>query len=248
VAGPETSAPTAAPAGRTLADATIIDRTIVDAPRPAPAPSPARPAPAWRGFWEQWARRQWWVGGVSAGACLVIILVWALVRGHAKPAPTPQAPAPPPSSVAPAPVALDDLGPMTPDSTPGLADAAQLVRLGLRDQAITVLQDIRGHYPRSAYASYLLAVVYFEKLWWSIGLQHAQAAIQNDPAYRRSPRLAKLLVHSLISDGFWEKGAAFLKQEMAEVATPYLEEAAKSDKSPRVRVRAAQVLGIEPER
>ena len=175
--------------------------------------------------------------GISAGATLVIILAWVLSRGHGKP----NAPAPPPAA-ATTPAVIDELSPIAPDATPGLAGAAQLVRLGLREQAITILQEIRRDYPRSAYANYLLAVVYFEKLWWSVGLQHAQAAIQAEPAYRRSPKLAKLLVYSLMSDSFWEKAAAFLTHDMAEVAPPHLEEAAQHAESPRVRARAAQIL------
>ena len=184
-----------------------------------------------------WRRRQWAVPGAVAGATLVVILAWALSRGHGKP----NAPPPPPIADT-TPALLDELSPMAPDATPGLAGAAQLVRLGLREQAITVLQEMRRSDPRSAYANFLLAVVYFEKLWWSVGLQHAQAAIQAEPAYRRSPKLAKLLVYSLMSDSFWEKAAAFLTRDMAEVAPPYLEEAAQHAESPRVRARAAQIL------
>jgi hypothetical protein len=58
----------------------------------------------------------------------------------------------------------------------------------------------------------------------------------------RSPKLAKLLIYSLMSDAFWEKAAAFLTRNLAEISTPYLEEAAQSDRSPRVRARAAQIL------
>jgi tetratricopeptide (TPR) repeat protein len=177
------------------------------------------------------------VAGAVAGATLVVILAWVLSRGHGK------LNAPPPPPIADTtPALLDELSPMAPDATPGLAGAAQLVRLGLREQAITVLQEMRRSDPRSAYANFLLAVVYFEKLWWSVGLQHAQAAIQAEPAYRRSPKLAKLLVYSLMSDSFWEKAAAFLTRDMAEVAPPYLEEAAQHAESARVRARAAQIL------
>jgi len=45
-----------------------------------------------------------------------------------------------------------------------VGDAAQLVRLGLRDQAIMVLQEVRRDCPRSAYPNFLLAVVYVDKL------------------------------------------------------------------------------------
>jgi hypothetical protein len=137
---------------------------------------------------------------------------------------------------------MDELSPMSPDGTPGLAEAAQLVRLGLSDQAITVLQDIRRNYPLSAYANFLLAVTYFDKMWWSIGREHAQAAMNLDPAYRRSPKLAKVFIRSLMSESFREKAAAILEEDLAEIAPPYLQEAAQYDRSARVRARAAQIL------
>jgi hypothetical protein len=133
---------------------------------------------------------------------------------------------------------------MTPDDTPGLADVPQLIRLGLHDQAITVVQEIRRNHPRSAYASFLLSVCYFEKLWWSVGLQHALTTFQLDPTYRRSPRLARALIHSLGSDSFWEKGGAFLRIEMPDISDAYLAEAAESDRRPRARIRAAQILSV----
>ena len=236
-------------------DKTIIDTTIIDTSRhPDFARPPHRLQPVatpigerfLKSFWKPWSRRRWLVAGAFAGAALVILVGWALLRGHAKSGAA--AVLPPASPLVVAPVAMDELSPMTPDSTPGLADVVQLVRMGLRDQAITILQDIRRNYPRSAYANFLLAVAYFEKLWWSVGLQHAQTAMQADPAYRHSPKLAKLLIHALISDSFWERAAAFLKQDMAEISTPYLEAAAQFDKSPRVRARAAQILASDPMR
>jgi eukaryotic-like serine/threonine-protein kinase len=238
---------------KTIIDKISLDRTIIDTSRNHDGtPPPHRPQPARvrsrsvQSAGKSISRRQWLVLGTSVGAALGILLGWSLLRGHPKPAPVPAATQAP--AVTPTPVVMDELSPMTPDSTPGLADVAQLVRLGLRDQAITVLQEIRRDYPHSAYASFLLAVAYFEKLWWSVGLQHAQAAIQIDPAYRRSPKLAKLLVHSLVSDGFWERGGMFLRQDMTEIAPPYLEEAAQFDKHPRVRARAAQILASFPMR
>jgi hypothetical protein len=136
----------------------------------------------------------------------------------------------------------DELAPMTADNTPGLADAAQLIRNGMREPAIASLKEIRRAYPGSAYANFLLAVAHFQKLWWSVGQQYAEAAIAADPAYRRSPTLAKLFVYSLMSDAFWEKAGAFLTRELAEVSPPYLEQAARTHESARVRARAAQIL------
>jgi serine/threonine-protein kinase len=252
----------AADLDKTIIDKTIIDKTMVQpgsAPQP-PASAPHRPqqgrAPAWylrmhwkhwrpvlRPFWKRWTtRRRRLLLGASTSVALIAVISGALLVGRRRPRQT-NAPAPAPTAaLAPAPTAMDELAPLAPDSTPGLADAAQLVRLGLRDQAITVLQDIRRSYPRSAYANFLLAVVYFEKLWWSVGVQHAQAAMQADPLYRRSPKLARLIVHALVSDAIWERAADFLVQEMAEFSIPYLEEAAQFDKSARVRARASQIL------
>jgi len=118
----------------------------------------------------------------------------------------------------------------------------QLLRSGQREVAIASLKEIRRLYPRSPYANFLLAVAHFEKLWWSIGLQYAQTAMQADPAYRRSPKLTKLLIYSLMSDSFWEKAGYVLTHDMAEISGPYLEQAAQYEESPRVRARAAQIL------
>jgi hypothetical protein len=45
-----------------------------------------------------------------------------------------------------------------------------------------------------------------------------------------------------MSDSFWQKAATILGQDLAEVAPPYLQEAAQYDRSARVRARAAQIL------
>ncbi len=265
---PEARLDATAPAARSTAPApgtasaqdsepTVPDQTILDGSRhPELAFSPERTAPMkpavwkrwWRPFAGKWTRQRWWIGATAAGAVLVILIVWA-AGGRRRDGPaTVDRPPPERAAVPSAPMAMDELAPMTADATPGLVDAAQLVRMGLRDQAITVLQEIRHDYPRSAHANFLLAVVYFEKLWWSVGLQHAQAAIDVDPAYRRSPKLAKLLIRSLQSDSFWERAGAFLERDMAEISGPYLQEAAQSDRSARVRARAAQILGRRPMR
>jgi serine/threonine-protein kinase len=247
---PEPGATAARDIDKTIADKTIIDRTRHHDVAPAPPLPQQKGAPALKrssaSSPRQWSRRARLAVGISAGAALGTILGWAVWRGHHG---TDGAAAPPTATfaaAAPTSVIMDDLAPMTPDSSPGLTGAAQLVRLGLYDQAITILQEFRRTDPRNAYANFLLAVTYFEKLWWSVGLQHAQAAMQADPAYRRSPKLARLLVHAMISDSFWGRASAFLRQDMAEVSTIYLEEAAQSDKSPRVRARAAQILASDP--
>lgn len=259
-----------AQASPTELDRTILDKTMAEPGRAeVPLATAGRPqqggTPAWmswlrrkhwshwmrwmpvlRTYWRQLPRRQQLLAGAAVSSALVMILGGAFLLGYPKRHHT-RTPAPAPTAaVAPSPAMMDELAPLVPDSTPGLADAAQLVRLGLRDQAVTVLQDIRRSYPRSAYANFLLAVIYLEKLWWSAGAQHAQAAMQADPAYRRSPKLARLMVHGLVSDAFWDRAADFLEHEMAEFSIPYLEEAAQFDKSPRVRGRANQILSSAP--
>ena len=225
-------------------------RVITAAAKPISAPlledtspaadEPDRPVPEQRNpRFPTWRRWLWAV--TSATAVLAVIFTWALWRRHTK-APRIQALPVPPVAVAPPPTAPDELAPLSPDDTPGLAGAAQLLRLGLRDQAITVLVDIRYRYPHSAYANFLLAVAYCERLFWSPALLHTQAAIKADPSYRRSPKLVKSVIRALVNDNVWEKAAAILQHELAEIATPYLEEAAQFDKSPKVRARAAHLL------
>lgn len=251
---PEVSA--AAEPTHATAEATICDPTILSMSETVVAPSAAVPGarsvakPAGPPLWKRlrdrgtrflarpWRRRQWIVASSSAAAVLLIVLVWALSGGDSNPvAPSTTTAA---SSTA---VILDELAPMGPDPTPGLADAAHLLRSGQREAAIASLKEIRRLYPRSPYANFLLAVAHFEKLWWSIGLQYAQTAMQLEPAYRRSPKLTKLLIYSLMSDSFWEKASYALTHDMAEVSGAYLEHAAQYEESPRVRARAAQILG-----
>ena len=227
--------PVTAPASREASGRVIAPVARQEPAEPkSPAPAePDPPPPRWR---------RWLALAASATLMLAIIFAWALWRSRHKP---PRAqPAPPtPVVVEPAaPAATDDLAPMNRDDTPGLPGAAQLLRLGLREQAITVLVDIQRSHPRSAYANFLLAVAYFGKLFWSPALQHAQIALQVDPAYRKSPVLAKLIIRSLVNDSVWEKAAALLLHDMADISMPYLEEASQFDKSPKVRVRAARLF------
>jgi serine/threonine protein kinase len=236
-------APSPVDAGTSAAsgiDQTISDQTLIDT-RPLAAPeklAPARPLPSFR---KTWSRRRRWLVGTAVGATLGAVCGSLLLSTH-KATKGPEVRKVPSPAVQQAPRSMDELSPMSPDSTPGLAEAAQLVRLGLSDQAITVLQDIRRNYPLSAYANFLLAVTYFDKMWWSIGREHAEAAMNLDPAYRRSPKLARVFIRSLMSESFREKAAAILEEDLAEVAPPYLQEAAQYDRSARVRARAAQIL------
>jgi serine/threonine-protein kinase len=227
-------------------DKTLSDKTLIDAhPFAASVASlaeaeeraPRRLSPS---FWKTWSRRRWLVA-TAVGATLGAVCGSLLLSTH-KATNGPEVRKVPSPDLQQTPRSMDELSPMSPDGTPGLAEAAQLVRLGLSDQAITVLQDIRRNYPLSAYANFLLAVTYFDKMWWSIGREHAQAAMNLDPAYRRSPKLAKVFIRSLMSESFREKAAAILEEDLAEIAPPYLQEAAQYDRSARVRARAAQIL------
>lgn len=231
----------AGPIDKTLSDKTLVDSRLLPASSQAPAATKERALQQRLRFWKTWSRHQRWlvagaVTGLLAGACGL-----ALLSSH-KATRVPETRKAPASAAPTIPPPADELSPMGRDETPGLTDAAQLVRLGLADQAITVLQDIRHNYPLSAYTNFLLAVTYFDKMWWSIGREHAQAAMNLDPAYRRSPKLVKLFVRSLMSDSFWDKAAAILEQDLAEVAPPYLQDAAQNDRSARVRARAGQIL------
>lgn len=238
---PEDAGTSAADIDKTLSDKTLVDSKLVSAAAQAiEEAKKQKPEPRPR-FWQTWSRRRRWLVAGVVGTALVVVC-GALLQSSRKTTKVAQAGKTPAPAVLPVPAPADELSPMGQDNTPGLADAAQLVRLGVSDQAITVLQDIRRNYPLSAYTNFLLAVTYFDKMWWSIGREHALAAMNLDPAYRRSPKLVKLFIRSLMSDSFWEKAAAILEQDLAEVAPTYLQEAAQSDRSARVRARAGQVL------
>jgi serine/threonine-protein kinase len=110
-----------------------------------------------------------------------------------------------------------------------------------REQAIKRLLELRRSEPRNAEHPVALARLYFEKRWWSAGLDAARGGLRIDPALRRDPLLIKQIIRALQSDKAGDEAAVCLL-EMGPAARPLLRDAAANDPSPRVRARAADIL------
>ena len=89
---------------------------------------------------------------------------------------------------------------------------------------------------------YLLAMVDFDNRRWPDGLAAAQMAVRKNPALKADPDLIKGAIRSLVSDRGYDRSQAFLRS-LGQPAMPFIKEAAARDPSPKVRERAAELLG-----
>ncbi|HEY3021584.1 MAG TPA: hypothetical protein VGJ32_15410, partial [Solirubrobacteraceae bacterium] len=197
----------------------------VPAPAPAPAPAPtpdAAPAPA----------------------------------PDAAPAPAPDAAPPdaapdddeqaePVPEIAPDPVAEDEIDtPKPPEPSPPpradtIRDVRSLIAAGRRGEAIAALERLREKQRGSAYIPYLLGNLYFERKWWTDGLESYRAAIKQNRSYRWRAVLIRNAIRALASNKTAGKARALLLRDVGGSATGYLRAAARGDPNPTVRARAA---------
>ena len=126
--------------------------------------------------------------------------------------------------------------------SPQLEQARQMVARGEIDPAIALLNQLRAQQPDNADAPYLLAMVDFDNRRWPDGLAAAQMAVRKNPALKADPDLIKGAIRSLVSDRGYDRSQAFLRS-LGQPATPFIKEAAARDPSPKVRERAAELLG-----
>src|SRR5262249_26207284 len=126
--------------------------------------------------------------------------------------------------------------------SPQLEQARQMVARGEIEPAIALLNQVRAQQPDNADVPYLLAMVDFDNRRWPDGLAAAQIAVRKNPALKSDPDLIKGAIRSLVSDRGYERSQAFLRS-LGPAATPFIKEAAARDASPKVRERAADLLG-----
>ena len=117
--------------------------------------------------------------------------------------------------------------------------AIQLIKDGKRDLAIASLQKLWKQSPKSAYLPFLLGNLYYDKLWWSVAMDHYKAAIGKNGGYRANGVLNKNVIRMMASPKTVKKAAGFLKFTIGKPAIPYLKAAARSDGNDRVRKQAA---------
>ena len=126
--------------------------------------------------------------------------------------------------------------------SPLLEQARQMVARGEVEPAIVLLNQLRAQQPDNADAPYLLAMIYFDNRRWPDGLAAAQMAVRKNPALKADPDLIKGAIRSLVSDRGYDRSQAFLRG-LGQPAMPFIKEAAARDPSPKVRERAAELLG-----
>ena len=93
---------------------------------------------------------------------------------------------------------------------------------------------LRRSEPNNAETPVALARLYFEKRWWSAGLDAARDALRMDPALRRDPLFIKQIIRALQSDKAGDE-AGYCLREMGPAARALLRNAAANDPNPRVR-------------
>ncbi len=116
-----------------------------------------------------------------------------------------------------------------------VAGAVALIKAGKREEAIHALVGLRRSTPKSAYVPYLLGNLYFEKGWWTLGMDYYDAAIRTNGQYGAKQILNQNLIRALGSKKTRKKAARMFVNTVGTGALPHLRKAARSDRDPQVR-------------
>jgi serine/threonine-protein kinase len=182
--------------------------------------------------------------GIS-GLALLAILIAALTGGDHSAGPAPDSGLTEIDGVDEVEEAFEleaDLEASVPD-LPGVTQVKELLAQGRKQLALRKLLELRREHGDSAEVHYLLGRLYFDRLWWNDGLAAYAQAIQLDARYAAYPPLIKSTLEGFIRSPEHHRGIAdFLRNEIGDVARPYLEETARSHPKKRVRDRAGREL------
>ena len=129
--------------------------------------------------------------------------------------------------------------PTAPVLAGSVAEAVQLIKDGKRDLALASLNALWKQSPKSAYIPFLLGNIYYDRLWWSVAMDHYKAAINKNGRYRANPVLNQNVIRMLASPKTQRKATGFLRSTIGKWAVPHLRTAAKSEPNDRVRKQAA---------
>lgn len=116
-----------------------------------------------------------------------------------------------------------------------------LIRKGQRELAITSLHAMWKKAPKDARLPYLLGNLYFDKRWWTIGMQHYNAAIARLPGYKGNQTLIRNVISAIGNPKTRGKATYLLTKVIGSSAKGLVRAAAKSHADPSVR-KAAQSL------
>jgi hypothetical protein len=116
-----------------------------------------------------------------------------------------------------------------------VAGAVALIKAGKREEAIHALVGLRRSMPKSAYVPYLLGNLYFEKGWWTLGMDSYDAAIRTNGLYGAKQILNQNLIRALGIKKTRKRAARMFVNTVGSAALPHLRRAARSDRDPQVR-------------
>jgi eukaryotic-like serine/threonine-protein kinase len=116
-----------------------------------------------------------------------------------------------------------------------------LIKKGQRELAITSLHTMWKKSPRDARLPYLLGNLYFDKRWWTIGMQYYHAAIARLPAYKGNQTLIRNVINAIGNSKTRGKAIYLLTKVIGSGAKGLVRAASRNHSDPAVR-KAAQSL------
>jgi serine/threonine protein kinase len=131
--------------------------------------------------------------------------------------------------------------PVQPVLATTVAGSIQLIKDGKRDLALASLNALWKKSPKSSYIPFLLGNLYYDKLWWSVAMDHYKAAISRNGGYRGNAVLNRNLIKMLASPKTVKKASGFIRSIIGKPAITYLKQAAKSEPNDRVRKTAGSL-------
>ncbi|MEZ4364606.1 MAG: serine/threonine-protein kinase [Kofleriaceae bacterium] len=122
-----------------------------------------------------------------------------------------------------------------------LPEAITLIKKGKRELAITSLHALWKRSPKDGRYPYLLGNLYFDKRWWTVGMQHYTAAISRLSTYRKNPTLIRNVISAIGNTKTRGKATYLLTKVIGATSKPYLRTASRTHSDLSVR-KAAQSL------
>ncbi len=128
--------------------------------------------------------------------------------------------------------------PPEPQLAKTIHGAVLQIKAGKKELALASLRVLWKKNQNSAYIPFLMGNLYFDKKWWSVALDHYQAAIKKNSGYRRNGVLNRNVIRMLASTKTRQRATNFLRGIIGKYAAPHLRSAAKNDPNPVVRKQA----------
>jgi TolA-binding protein len=131
-----------------------------------------------------------------------------------------------------------------PQLATNVHDAVQLIKDGKRADAMASLRALQKKSPKSAYIPFLLGNLYFDQMWWGVGLEHYAEAIKKNNGYRNNPVINRNVIKMLSSGKTQQRAVNFLRGTIGHPAGQYLRYAAAHDPNPTVKKQAAMLARV----